>query len=63
MAFLTGYKTYILVGIFIAGVAAEKLLGLDIPGFDPGDDWLQQVMAALGIATVRAGVKTEIGKL
>ncbi len=52
----SGYRTYIIVAIFLALVAVEKLGGVDIPGFDVGDDWLQVVLGALGLGTLRAAV-------
>lgn len=54
--FLEGYKTYILVALFVGMVGIEKVLGWDIPGFQPGDDWLAWVMGALGFGTMRAGI-------
>lgn len=56
MAFLSGYKTYVIVGLFVACVLAEKFAGFDIPGFDAGSNWLETVMAALGLGALRAGV-------
>lgn len=55
-AVLEGKKTYILITIFILGVVAEKALGWDVPGFDPGPDWLQQILGAIGLGTMRAAV-------
>jgi len=56
MKFLDGYKTYIITGVFILGVIAEKFLGLDVPGFEAGEEWLQYIMAALGLGALRNGV-------
>jgi hypothetical protein len=53
---LKGKKTYGIVAIFLLCVAAEKLVGLDIPGFQVGNDWLQMTLAMLGIGTLRAGI-------
>ena len=53
---LQGKKTYIIVAIFIVCVLVERFGGLDIPGFTVGDDWLGQVMAMLGLGTIRAGI-------
>lgn len=53
---LSGKKTYIIVAIFMLSIAAEKALGFDIPGFDPGTDWLDQVLMMLGLGTLRAGI-------
>lgn len=56
MSFLDGYKTYIVAGIFILGVIAEIFLGLDVPGFQPGENWVEYIMAALGLGTLRNGI-------
>ncbi|QDP61596.1 MAG: hypothetical protein Tp138OMZ00d2C19078261_57 [Prokaryotic dsDNA virus sp.] len=53
---LSGYKTYIIVAIYLLCIGAEKLLGFDIPGFEPTDDWLVYVLNALGLGTLRAGI-------
>lgn len=55
-AVLEGKKTYILIAIFILGVIAEKAFGWDVPGFDPGTDWMQQILGAIGLGTLRASV-------
>jgi hypothetical protein len=51
---LQGYRTYIIAGIVILAVASEKLIGIDIPGFEVGDDWLGFVLAALGLGSAKA---------
>lgn len=56
MSLLDGYKTYIVTGVFLLGVIAEKFLGLDVPGFDPGEHWVEYVMAGLGLGALRSGV-------
>jgi hypothetical protein len=56
MEAIKGKKTYIVLVIFVAAIIAEKFLGMDVPGFDPGADWMQQIMAALGLGALRAGV-------
>lgn len=53
---LNGKKTYGIVAIFMACVFIEKFVGWDIPGFTVGDDWIGQVLAMLGIGTLRAGI-------
>lgn len=54
---LDGYKTYLIVAVMILGVFAEKIVGIDIPGFDVADDqWLAIILGALGIGTLRSGV-------
>jgi len=56
MSFLSGYKTYIIVAIFVLCVVLDRFLGIDIPGFEAGDNWLEMTMAMLGLGTLRAGV-------
>ena len=51
-----GYRTYIIVAVFLLCTAVEKLLGVDIPGFDPGQNWLETVLAALGLGSLRAAL-------
>jgi hypothetical protein len=53
---LEGRKTYVIVALGILCVLAEKFAGIDIPGFDPGSDWLGYIMGLLGLGTLRAGV-------
>lgn len=52
-----GYRTYIVAGLILILVVVEKLLGIDVPGFDPGNDWLAFVLNALGLGTLRAALK------
>jgi hypothetical protein len=56
MNFLAGYKTYAVAAILILVVAAEKGLGLDVPGVELQDDWLLVVLNALGLGALRAGI-------
>ena len=56
-AAVSGQKTYIIVAFVLAGVLVEKGLGIDIPGFDASQDWMAYVMAALGLGSLRAGIK------
>ncbi len=53
MNLFDGKKTHITVVLFILCTFAENLLGFDIPGFTPSDDWLQQVFVAIGASTGR----------
>jgi hypothetical protein len=53
---VAGAKTYILAVIIVLCVLVEKVLGMDIPGFDPGQNWLEYIMGALGLSALRAGV-------
>lgn len=56
MNFLAGYRTYIIVALFLVCVISERFLNLDIPGFAVGDNWLEMAMAMLGIGTLRASI-------
>lgn len=60
VSFGAGFRTYIIVFVIIIGVVAEKLLGVDVPGFDPGQDWLGFILGALGLGTLRAGIKNDV---
>ena len=53
---LKGKKTYLLVAVYLSCIALEKVVGIDVPGFEPGDNWVDQVWTMLGIGTVRAGI-------
>jgi len=56
MKAIDGYKTYIVAGVLALLVAAEHFLGWDIPGMAAQNDWLQWLLGAAGLATVRHGV-------
>ena len=56
LAALSGKKTYIIVTVFVLCVLLERFAGFDIPGFTVGDDWVGQVLAMLGLGTLRAGI-------
>lgn len=51
-----GYRTYGVVAVLLLCVAAEKLLGWDVPGFTLTEDWLSVVLGALGLGSLRAAV-------
>lgn len=53
---LEGYRTYLIAMVFIAACVVEKILGVDLPGFEVGDDWVNQCAIMLGLTTVRASV-------
>jgi hypothetical protein len=55
---LAGRKTYLIVFVFVLCLIAEKFLGLDIPYFSVGEDWLKELIAMLGLGTIRAGIAT-----
>jgi hypothetical protein len=54
--YLVGKKTYIVTAITIVLVLLNKFAGIEVPGFPVGEDWLQIIIAALGLGTLRAGV-------
>ena len=54
--FGAGYRTYVIAAVLILVVVVEKGLGIDVPGVDVGSDWLTQILAALGLGTLRAGM-------
>lgn len=51
-----GYKTYIVIGVYLAAVFVTKGLGLQIPGFSVGDNWVNDVMIALGFGGFRSAL-------
>lgn len=53
---LQGKKTYIIAALVVVLVGIEKFAGIDVPGFDPGQDWLAFILGALGLSSLRAGV-------
>jgi hypothetical protein len=53
---LNGWKTYIVVAAMILCIVAEVALGLDVPGYEPGPDWLGDLLTAVGLGTLRHGV-------
>jgi len=55
-SFAAGYRTYIIAAVLIICTLAEKVLGIDIPGVDVGQNWLETILAALGLGTLRAGI-------
>lgn len=53
---LNGKKTYIIAAVLVLCVLVEKVLGIDVPGVEIGDDWLLVVLNGLGLGTLRAGL-------
>jgi hypothetical protein len=58
LQFGAGYRTYIIAAVLVLVIVVEKGLGIDVPGVDVGSDWLTQILAALGLGTLRAGIGT-----
>ena len=56
LQFGAGYRTYIIAAVLILLVVVENGLGIDVPGVDVGPDWLTQILAALGLGSLRAGI-------
>lgn len=54
---LSGYKTYIIAAMLAAIALVEGVLGIDIPGAEMTHDWVATVLAALGLSTLRMGMK------
>ena len=55
---LRGKKTYVIAATAIIIVVAEKVIGVDIPGVEVGDNALAFVLGALGLGALRSGVNT-----
>lgn len=53
---LDGKKTYVIVATMIALVALEKFAGIDIPNYDPGPNWMNDILVAAGLGTLRLGI-------
>lgn len=53
---LKGKKSYIIAGILILIVVCEKVLGIDVPGIEVGNETLNYILAALGVSTMRAAI-------
>ncbi len=56
LQFGAGYRTYIIAAVLVLVVVVEKGLGIDVPGVAVGPDWLPNLLAALGLGTLRAGI-------
>lgn len=53
---LNGYKTYIVAAAMVICITAEVVLGVDVPGYEPGPDWLGDLLTAIGLGTLRHGI-------
>lgn len=53
---LNGYKTYIVAALVVAIALVEGILGMDIPGAEMQADWLNYVVAALGLGALRNSI-------
>ena len=57
---LKGYRTYIVAASLLLVVFVEKGLGYDIPGVEVTNDWLVLGLNALGLGTLRAGIRDRL---
>ncbi len=55
--FCAGCRTYFIAAVLVLVVVVEKGLWIDVPGVNVGSDWLTHVLAAVGLGTLRAGIK------
>lgn len=55
---LTGYKTYIVSALVVLIGLVEGPMGIDIPGVDTGDSWLNYVIAGAFGGTFRSALKS-----
>lgn len=53
---LSGKKTYIVVLMMIILVIVEKGAGIDVPNYDPGPNWMNDILTAVGLGTLRLGI-------
>lgn len=60
MSILDGYKTYIVVGMVVLIALVEGVLGIDIPGAEVGDNWLEYVLGALGLGGLRSALAKQV---
>ena len=56
MEWLKGKKSYLIAGAIILLVILEKVLGIDVPGVELGDNWGEWILGAGGLSALRAGV-------
>ena len=61
--FTDGYKTYFVALMIVLIGVGEGLLGVDIPGVEVGDDWMQYIIAGLGLGSVRSALQKAIDGL
>ena len=53
------WRTVGIAAVVIAAVLLEKFGGVDIPGFDVGEDWLGMILIALGLRTAAVHTPAE----
>ena len=57
LEFLDGKKFHLVVAVFIFAMAVEGGLGVDIPGFEVPDNWLDYILAAFGLSAGRDALR------
>jgi len=60
---IDGLKTHGVVAVYLLCIALEKGAGADVPGFEAGQDWLNEVWVALGVSGLRDALRKYGGKL
>ena len=53
---MDGYKTYLVMAIVAIIAIAEGWLGLDIPGAEMQENWLEMILAAAGVGGMRSAI-------
>lgn len=53
---LTNYKTYIVVAALIGVALVEGVAGIDIPGVQLEQNWVEVLLGALGLGALRAAI-------
>lgn len=54
---MNGWKTYAVAAVVALIAVMEGMLGVDIPGAEMQQDWLNYVAAALGLSALRNAIK------
>ena len=58
----SGYRTYLVSALLILIVVLKKWFGIEIPGVTVEENWLHQILTALGLSTLRAGISAQGNK-
>ena len=56
LTLLAGYRTYLIVLVLVIAYLVEGVLGIDVPGVEVHGDLFQNILLALGLGTLRAGL-------
>jgi hypothetical protein len=57
ITFLQGKKSYIVAIVIVVLVVIEKVIGIDIPGFEMGEDWGKYIIGSATISTLHAAIQ------